>query len=384
LFHRQAEARDDEPQPADVVDAGSGPVSEATTSEKRKRGQRRTSRYPTGTYVITEVSSVGEPLQPRDNSAKFRTAVGAVVRDELNPAIKSWPEVPAGTKVYLWDKLQKNFKVPKGTERQVEHWAMKAMGEAFRRWRSRLNTEYAQKGLTPFKQFGKITPGQWEQFLAQKTTEQAQTQSAKYKELAKKNVHPHRLGTGGYAGKEAHFRKLEQEAIEKGTYTMDGVPVRGRNWTLARNEQAVSSLDTFEKAETGEAAKKMVKLAEDKKKGLFTPLREKDELTIALGTAEHTGRVRGKGKQVIWKEGWEEDKDKYRKRPKKVDIDKIVADKVAEAVEKSRHRQDSGRQSGRSGRKSHGRHGRARHAVAGRTAEFAAGKSPKQRGFLSR
>jgi hypothetical protein len=36
-----------------------------------------------------------------------------------------------------------------------------------------LNKEYVQKGLTPFKEFGKITPGQWEEFVAQKTTEAA-------------------------------------------------------------------------------------------------------------------------------------------------------------------------------------------------------------------
>jgi hypothetical protein len=81
--------------------------------------------------------------------------------------------VSVRTKAFLWDKLQKTFKFLRGTKAKVEHYSLKSLGEAFRRWRSCLNKEYVQKGLTPFKEFGKITPGQWEEFVAQKTTEAA-------------------------------------------------------------------------------------------------------------------------------------------------------------------------------------------------------------------
>ena len=116
---------------------------------------------------------------------------------------------------------------------------------------------------------------------------------------------------------------------------MDGVLVHGRNWSLGRNEKAASSLDSFSKPETTEAAKKIIKRAEDKKKGLFTPSRANDELTVALGNKEHTGQIRGKGKMVIWKEGWDEDKEKYKKRAKKnEDIDAKVQALVDEALAK--------------------------------------------------
>ena len=78
-----------------MIDEVYGPDPDTTTSTtnpaKRKRGQRSSNRYPTCHYVITEVGSVGEPLQPRENCVKFRNAVRAMVRDELNPAIQSWP-----------------------------------------------------------------------------------------------------------------------------------------------------------------------------------------------------------------------------------------------------------------------------------------------------
>ena len=68
------------------------------------------------------------------------------------------------------------------------------MGEVFRRWRSELNTKYIQKGLTPFKEFGKITPSQWEELVAQKTSPEALELSACNTELVKRNKHHHHLG----------------------------------------------------------------------------------------------------------------------------------------------------------------------------------------------
>jgi hypothetical protein len=50
--------------------------------------------------------------------------------------------------------------------------------------------------------------------------------------------------------------------------------------------------------------------------GSFKPDREKDELTYALGTPEHTGCVRGMG-IVPWKHCFSADLDTYRSRARK-------------------------------------------------------------------
>ena len=50
--------------------------------------------------------------------------------------------------------------------------------------------------------------------------------------------------------------------------------------------------------------------------GSFKPDREKDELTYALGTPEHTGRVQGMG-AVPWKHGFSADIETYRSRSTK-------------------------------------------------------------------
>ena len=57
------------------------------------------------------------------------------------------------------------------------------------------------KGRTPFKEFGKIKPDQWQRFCEQKSTPEALALSVLNSELAKKNIHPHRLGSAGYGPK---------------------------------------------------------------------------------------------------------------------------------------------------------------------------------------
>jgi hypothetical protein len=68
--------------------------------------------------------------------------------------------------------------------------------------------------------------------------------------------------------------------------------------TTNRIREAVDKLDTTLKA-----------VAE----GTLKPDREKDELTYALGTPEHTVRVRGMG-VLPWKHGFSADIDTYRSR----------------------------------------------------------------------
>jgi hypothetical protein len=45
--------------------------------------------------------------------------------------------------------------------------------------------------------------------------------------------------------------------------------------------------------------------------GVFKPNREKDELTYAIGTARHTGRTRGLGRNTSWKHGFPNDRETY-------------------------------------------------------------------------
>nr|AAM01120.1 Putative retroelement [Oryza sativa Japonica Group]AAP53631.1 transposon protein, putative, CACTA, En/Spm sub-class [Oryza sativa Japonica Group] len=58
----------------------------------------------------------------------------------------------------------------------------------------------------------------------------------------------------------------------------------------------------------------MASIVEKEKIGEFVARREHDELTAALGTAEHSGRVRGKSSRTSWNVGFPKESKSYKKR----------------------------------------------------------------------
>ena len=107
-----------------------------------------------------------------------------------------------------------------------------------------------QKGLTPFNEFGKITPSQWEELVAQKASPKALELSARNTELAKRNKHHHHLGLGGYYAKEEQFRKMDEEAAAFGNIDVKNLKVRSRNCIYARSTESFGGNLKFDKPET--------------------------------------------------------------------------------------------------------------------------------------
>jgi len=148
------------------------------------------------------------------------------------------------------------------------------LGETFRRWKSELNVRYVKKGLTPFADFGDITPAQWEEFVRQKTTEQALALSQKQSDLAKSNVYKVHLGPGGYIGKLDQWRREREAAIAAGQPDpYDSLDERGWQWIQARKPKLVEGKLKFDQPETDTVAQKMLELAELQKQGKFKPQR---------------------------------------------------------------------------------------------------------------
>jgi hypothetical protein len=69
----------------------------------------------------------------------------------------------------------------------------------------------------------------WVDLVAQKNSPEALVLSAHNRELAKRYMHHHHLGPGGYYRKEAKFRKMEEEAAESGAYNLKGVLKRAKH-----------------------------------------------------------------------------------------------------------------------------------------------------------
>ena len=70
--------------------------------------------------------------------------------------------------------------------------------------------------------------------------------------------------------------------------------------------------------------------------GAFRPNREKDELMYAIGTAEHSGRMRGLGRNISWKHGFPNDRDTYRSWQRRKDEEAARISRLEEYVRESR------------------------------------------------
>jgi hypothetical protein len=145
----------------------------------------------------------------------------------------------------------------------------------------------------PFAEYGDITPAQWEEFVRQKTTEEALALSQKQSELAKSNIHRVHLGPGGYQRKVEKWRREREAAIATGQPDpYEGLDERGWRWLKARKPKIVEGKSKFDRPETEAVAEKILQLAELQKKGQFKPHREKDMLSTAIGSKEHGGCCR--------------------------------------------------------------------------------------------
>ena len=59
-------------------------------------------------------------------------------------------------------------------------------------------------------------------------------------------------------------------------------------------------------------------------------------MTYALGTAEHSGRTRGLGRNISWEHGFPNDRDTYRCRQRKKDEKTARISRLEEYVHESR------------------------------------------------
>jgi len=188
---------------------------------------------------VEQVSSKGKPILPEGIWARFRNVCGAIARDQLQPWITTgnWKKIPDAVKESLWKALEACFTFPKGKPTDdAKKFAMLTMGTAFRNFRSTLNTEYVQKGLSARTKYGKIPEKTWDEFVEQKNSEAAKALSALMKEKSKKAAeNPHVLGAGGYDGAIPHWRREEEERAKAGLPALfEGVEERAKHWCLAR------------------------------------------------------------------------------------------------------------------------------------------------------
>uniref|UniRef100_A0A0E0DKP6 DUF8039 domain-containing protein n=1 Tax=Oryza meridionalis TaxID=40149 RepID=A0A0E0DKP6_9ORYZ len=223
--------------------------------------------------------------------AKFNSTCEIVARLHGPLNLDEWKDVNINTKKIMWDELQK-YLYPPGSEDIEKKFALSTMAHWWRQWKSDMNTYYVQKNKSPLQEYRNITPTEWNKFVAKMTTPAALARRKKMSDLAKKNKYPHRLGSSGYDGHVDQWRAMEENT---GQVTDEGEML-------------------FETPEIEHVTTSLQQIDEKKKTGEFVARREHDEFTAALGTAEHSGRIRRQSSRTSWKEGFLKESKSYKKR----------------------------------------------------------------------
>src|SRR6266540_712706 len=140
--------------------------SESELEPRQKKGHKN--KMPTKVRVVEEINRDGVPVKPDKIQGPATHACGCLAREAVRIIHDDWRKVPKDDKDYIWQNWIKWFRVPIGTEPQVQKWVMKIANKAFKDWKSDLNMDYMQKGRSLFKKYGMITPDDWVAFVEKK------------------------------------------------------------------------------------------------------------------------------------------------------------------------------------------------------------------------
>nr|ABA99341.1 transposon protein, putative, CACTA, En/Spm sub-class [Oryza sativa Japonica Group] len=214
------------------------PMSTTTTGTISSRNPRTQNKIPKEVYTITEVDDVGYPTAPTKAVKKFPTICGVLGRRNFTILKDHIDLVPQEEKEEAWRQFKESFQYPTEADAGLKRQAIRKMGNCWKNFKTTLVTEYVLNPAQP-EPFGKypfITQAVWDEFHAAKSTKESRAKSQANRDLQARNLHPHRLGTGGYAGKQAEWDKEDEAAAESNTpQVLADIPVqRARNWARVK------------------------------------------------------------------------------------------------------------------------------------------------------
>ncbi|XP_022136077.1 uncharacterized protein LOC111007859 isoform X2 [Momordica charantia] len=241
-----------------------GPTTMHELTCIRNLGKRKTIEY----------NDQGQPIG--ENAKKMQSFIGVCVRQKIPVTYNHWKEVPQELKDKIFNCVE-SFVL----DWRSKHHILQSASKKFRTFKSTLTRTY----ILPFKdepiclqnppeKYPHIDQEQWNSFVNARLSEEWETLSRAHKEIRAKCLYNHHISRKGYAN-------LAQEL------DLSSDPSnRAILWKEARKGK---NNEYFDDA-TRECAARIDELAAIHK--------GEDILTEALGTSEHSGRVRGVGEFV--------------------------------------------------------------------------------------
>ncbi|KAJ6842819.1 uncharacterized protein M6B38_256520 [Iris pallida] len=229
-------------------------------------------------------NDVGQPIG--DGKIQLASYSGILVKSLVKITYPSWHKVPESIKKNLWSAIQAKFDLDPNSKTFV----LASMARSWRAFKGQLTKRwiYANEGNLEllkhpppiYKKF--LQQPVWEEFVKSRLSANFKKTSKEQSERRTKNKFPHRLSKKGYAGLK---EELKEQLGEK--YIND----RSFLWTKARENKS----GEFDDDETREVAKKVEEYMKQKEDGSLVTKGTSDILTLALGTPEHSGSLRGLG-----------------------------------------------------------------------------------------
>ncbi|KAJ1702823.1 hypothetical protein LUZ63_002602 [Rhynchospora breviuscula] len=325
------------------------------TQPVSRRGKRSTAKcLKTAKKIAAQVPleiTFNEKDQPSgENAIEFNRFLAQKTRDMVKISYKTWPSVPKELKLDLYNTIAKTWNIPDDIPNLIKRKILTACCNRWRAWKTNLNKKYRENakegGQKPWDVFN-ISQEEWEQFDEYHKSLEFEKKSKIGKENAAKKGMPHTLGSGGYISAEKTWKKDDVVHGSTSTITIS-VDDRSYRWCRARaTEDPVTGELRVTNPKACEVLDKAVALA---KSGEIQSIRQNDVLTSALGTPEHSGRLRGypifSGVKQVFGKGTRKSKqfsqeeidkrvDEGIKRRLPEEVSKEVSKEVARQVEES-------------------------------------------------
>ncbi|XP_060965386.1 uncharacterized protein LOC133034339 [Cannabis sativa] len=265
-----------------------------------------------------------------DTANELVSQIGLYARRNLPLAYNDWRKVPMEFKNLLWEYIKSMFKL--GPE--AKHSTLKTAGRRWKDWKAFLTRnlifKYKDKvpamlDRPPDAYVSCYKPEDWKEFVAKRCSQEWEKKRKKMQDIRSQNTYNHHAGRGGVKKVE---EKLEKELGHQLT-----IYDRAYLWIRIHTNKNGELDDPAQ-----EVADRIAEIRKQVEEGTILVEGSKDILTLALGTEEHGGRVRGMGGGVTQTQFF---KTPRPKRKRVDDNDRMSeVEKRLEESEEHRRRQD--------------------------------------------
>jgi hypothetical protein len=192
--------------------------------------------------IVTEIDRGGLPTERR-HKLRLRALAGLIARQKLSLVMPGFKSLSVQQKWSLFDTYVQPFlEFPPGMKPFGFRQVMKTTAKAWRTHKSKLKANYIKKGLTPFGKHPYIKPEDWKEFVLMCESEEAITESERYKLLREQYKHEHCMGPTGYERIQAQWDEEDRKLASLGIASpYEEFPEgRTRSWLRARSKLVIS------------------------------------------------------------------------------------------------------------------------------------------------